>query len=178
MASADHCGHIPDCILQNVGGIKLWQIDHFRVLARENVGKFNISYFGIWQGIILVDGVGFAKFAKVFPAKILRYTIINHRRNACKANTLLSSLVTKYLFVIQRSDDGRHNAKIWISKNASCQVIANWVTCLMLPSVRCTVSYDVIGCHSCQNKEILYDSLQLAHKCILNSFYGYVMRKG
>ncbi|KAJ8327871.1 DNA polymerase epsilon catalytic subunit [Batrachochytrium dendrobatidis] len=25
---------------------------------------------------------------------------------------------------------------------------------------------------------IIYDSLQLAHKCILNSFYGYVMRKG
>ena len=24
----------------------------------------------------------------------------------------------------------------------------------------------------------VYDSLQLAHKCILNSFYGYVMRKG
>lgn len=31
---------------------------------------------------------------------------------------------------------------------------------------------------SCQSKEVLYDSLQLAHKCILNSFYGYVMRKG
>merc|ERR550532_2600206 len=29
-----------------------------------------------------------------------------------------------------------------------------------------------------KNKEVLYDSLQLAHKCILNSFYGYVMRKG
>lgn len=29
-----------------------------------------------------------------------------------------------------------------------------------------------------KNMEILYDSLQLAHKCILNSFYGYVMRKG
>ncbi|CEH14532.1 dna polymerase catalytic subunit a [Ceraceosorus bombacis] len=25
---------------------------------------------------------------------------------------------------------------------------------------------------------VLYDSMQLAHKCILNSFYGYVMRKG
>ena len=25
---------------------------------------------------------------------------------------------------------------------------------------------------------LLYDSLQLAHTCILNSFYGYVMRKG
>ncbi|XP_027422941.1 DNA polymerase epsilon catalytic subunit A isoform X2 [Bos indicus x Bos taurus] len=30
----------------------------------------------------------------------------------------------------------------------------------------------------CRNMEVLYDSLQLAHKCILNSFYGYVMRKG
>lgn len=29
-----------------------------------------------------------------------------------------------------------------------------------------------------KNKTKLYDSLQLAHKCILNSFYGYVMRKG
>ena len=25
---------------------------------------------------------------------------------------------------------------------------------------------------------MLYDSLQLAHKCILNAFYGYVMRRG
>jgi DNA polymerase epsilon subunit 1 len=31
---------------------------------------------------------------------------------------------------------------------------------------------------SARNREILYDSLQLAHKCILNSFYGYVMRRG
>src|SRR5690606_6125471 len=29
-----------------------------------------------------------------------------------------------------------------------------------------------------QKLVVLWDSLQLAHKCILNSFYGYVMRKG
>ncbi|VFQ71576.1 unnamed protein product [Cuscuta campestris] len=29
-----------------------------------------------------------------------------------------------------------------------------------------------------QDMVVLFDSLQLAHKCILNSFYGYVMRKG
>ncbi|KAG9455053.1 hypothetical protein H6P81_007957 [Aristolochia fimbriata] len=29
-----------------------------------------------------------------------------------------------------------------------------------------------------QDMVVLYDSLQLAHKCILNSFYGYVMLKG
>jgi DNA polymerase epsilon subunit 1 len=29
-----------------------------------------------------------------------------------------------------------------------------------------------------EDKVLIYDSLQVAHKCILNSFYGYVMRKG
>ena len=29
-----------------------------------------------------------------------------------------------------------------------------------------------------EDKELLFESLQVAHKCILNSFYGYVMRKG
>ena len=30
----------------------------------------------IWLGKILANGVQFAKFAKVFPARILRYTVI------------------------------------------------------------------------------------------------------
>ena len=30
----------------------------------------------------------------------------------------------------------------------------------------------------CKNMVALYESLQLAHKIILNSFYGYVMRRG
>lgn len=37
---------------------------------------------------------------------------------------------------------------------------------------------DAAAIKSAKNREILYDSLQLAHKCILNSFYGYVMRRG
>ncbi|XP_010242612.1 PREDICTED: DNA polymerase epsilon catalytic subunit A-like [Nelumbo nucifera] len=35
-----------------------------------------------------------------------------------------------------------------------------------------------ISIQEAQDMVVLYDSLQLAHKCILNSFYGYVMRKG
>jgi DNA polymerase epsilon subunit 1 len=30
----------------------------------------------------------------------------------------------------------------------------------------------------CKNRVALFESLQLAHKIILNSFYGYVMRRG
>ena len=37
---------------------------------------------------------------------------------------------------------------------------------------------DIEEIQEAKNMNILYDSLQLAHKCILNSFYGYVMRKG
>ena len=37
---------------------------------------------------------------------------------------------------------------------------------------------DVMKRKDAEDKEVLSDSLQLAHKCILNSFYGYVMRKG
>lgn len=39
-------------------------------------------------------------------------------------------------------------------------------------------SGDASEIKSAKNKEVLYDSLQTAHKCILNSFYGYVMRRG
>ena len=35
-------------------------------------------------------------------------------------------------------------------------------------------SGDAARLKSAKNKELLYDSLQLAHKCILNSFYGLV----
>ena len=59
-------------IAQNSGGVKLWQIDHFRVLARKTLANLQlyISHFsesGIWLGKILANDVLFAKFAKVFP---------------------------------------------------------------------------------------------------------------
>ncbi|KAA0145618.1 hypothetical protein FNF28_07844 [Cafeteria roenbergensis] len=37
---------------------------------------------------------------------------------------------------------------------------------------------DKLAAEAARTRVVLFDSLQLAHKCILNSFYGYVMRKG
>lgn len=37
---------------------------------------------------------------------------------------------------------------------------------------------DSAGARVAEGLMILYESMQLAHKIILNSFYGYVMRKG
>ncbi|CAI2352634.1 unnamed protein product [Caenorhabditis sp. 36 PRJEB53466] len=39
-------------------------------------------------------------------------------------------------------------------------------------------SSDLATMQTAKLEMVLYESLQLAHKCILNSFYGYVMRKG
>ena len=39
-------------------------------------------------------------------------------------------------------------------------------------------SGDIVALEEAKAMVVLYDSLQLAHKVILNSFYGYVMRKG
>ncbi|KAI5066379.1 hypothetical protein GOP47_0019003 [Adiantum capillus-veneris] len=39
-------------------------------------------------------------------------------------------------------------------------------------------SENLVKIQEAKDMVVLYDSLQLAHKCILNSFYGYVMRKG
>jgi DNA polymerase epsilon subunit 1 len=37
---------------------------------------------------------------------------------------------------------------------------------------------DPVAIETAKNRMNLYESLQLAHKIILNSFYGYVMKKG
>jgi len=39
-------------------------------------------------------------------------------------------------------------------------------------------SGDIQETEQAKNRVALYESLQLAHKIILNSFYGYVMRRG
>ncbi|KAJ3127228.1 DNA polymerase epsilon catalytic subunit [Nowakowskiella sp. JEL0407] len=39
-------------------------------------------------------------------------------------------------------------------------------------------SGDAAASEEAKKLTVVYDSLQLAHKCILNSFYGYVMRRG
>ncbi|KAJ3196623.1 DNA polymerase epsilon catalytic subunit [Irineochytrium annulatum] len=41
-----------------------------------------------------------------------------------------------------------------------------------------SASKDVAALDEAKKLTVVYDSLQMAHKCILNSFYGYVMRKG
>ncbi|XP_075685545.1 DNA polymerase epsilon catalytic subunit A [Rhinoderma darwinii] len=82
-----------------------------------------------------------------------RVTTICQRENSFYVDTVRAFRDRRYDF------KGMH--KVWKKKlTAACE------------------SGDAAELKRCKNMEILYESLQLAHKCILNSFYGYVMRKG
>ncbi|KAJ0946833.1 putative DNA-directed DNA polymerase [Helianthus annuus] len=73
-------------------------------------------------------------------------------------------IITCY-FVVQSFRDRRYEYKglnkVWKDKLSEAKARGN-----------------PIKIQEAQDMVVLYDSLQLAHKCILNSFYGYVMRKG
>jgi hypothetical protein len=59
-------------------------------------------------------------------------------------------------------------------------VVMLWIMLTWCPTVCCYIARqgDEKAAKEAGDKNLLFDSLQLAHKCILNSFYGYVMRKG
>ncbi|XP_029296654.1 DNA polymerase epsilon catalytic subunit A [Cottoperca gobio] len=82
-----------------------------------------------------------------------RVTTICQRENSFYVDTVRAFRDRRYEF------KGLH--KVWKKKLSAAQD-----------------SGDAAEVKRCKNMEILYDSLQMAHKCILNSFYGYVMRKG
>lgn len=82
-----------------------------------------------------------------------RVTTICQRENSFYVDTVRAFRDRRYEF------KGLH--KVWKKKLSSAQDKG-----------------DAAEVKRCKNMEILYESLQLAHKCILNSFYGYVMRKG
>lgn len=81
---------------------------------------------------------------------VTREAIVCQRENPFYVNTVRNFRDRRYEF--------KTLAKVWKGKTGKCK--------------------DAISKDEAKKMVVLYDSLQLAHKVILNSFYGYVMRKG
>lgn len=81
---------------------------------------------------------------------VTREAIVCQRENPFYVNTVRNFRDRRYEF--------KSLAKVWKNKASKCT--------------------DSISTDEAKKMVVLYDSLQLAHKVILNSFYGYVMRKG
>ena len=93
------------------------------------------------------------------------YKKIHITREELKETTVCQRENSFYVDTVRDFRDRRYELKgdhkLWKKKLAAAQE-----------------SKDPIEIKKCSSMVVLYDSLQLAHKCILNSFYGYVMRKG
>lgn len=83
---------------------------------------------------------------------VKRDAIVCQRENPFYVNTVRDFRDRRYEF--------KTLAKVWKGKSSKMDTT------------------DSIGREEAKKMVVLYDSLQLAHKVILNSFYGYVMRKG
>lgn len=92
-------------------------------------------------------------YHRVKASKVVtREAIICQRENPFYVNTVRSFRDRRYEF--------KGLAKVWKGKVGKID------------------ASDTIARDEAKKMVVLYDSLQLAHKVILNSFYGYVMRKG
>lgn len=87
---------------------------------------------------------------KKITKTVTREAIVCQRENPFYVNTVRNFRDRRYEF--------KNLAKVWKGKASKCT--------------------DTISKDEASKMVVLYDSLQLAHKVILNSFYGYVMRKG
>lgn len=83
----------------------------------------------------------------------VRETVVCQRENSFYVDTVRDFRDRRYEF--------KNLHKVWKKKLSAAQE-----------------SKDSLEVKKCSGMVVLYESLQLAHKCILNSFYGYVMRKG
>ncbi|XP_045777091.1 DNA polymerase epsilon catalytic subunit 1 isoform X2 [Maniola jurtina] len=86
-------------------------------------------------------------------------------RTEVRTTTICQKENSFYVDTVRAFRDRRYEYKA-LNKQAKAMV------------TQAVASGDAAEIKSAKSREVLYDSLQLAHKCILNSFYGYVMRRG
>ncbi|CAG9312003.1 unnamed protein product [Blepharisma stoltei] len=93
------------------------------------------------------------------------YNSIHTTKIETKQDTVCMRENSFYVDTVRAFRDRRYTYKGLVKKEAGCVKDAE-------------NRKDPVGAKEAEERMNLYESLQLAHKIILNSFYGYVMRKG
>lgn len=105
-----------------------------------------------------------------FRKRLKEYCRVNYRkvhqtREVRKTATVCQRENSFYVDTVRAFRDRRYEYKALLKKQKKLKNEAK-------------AGADKEAVERAENLVVLYDSLQLAHKCILNSFYGYVMRRG
>ena len=114
-------------------------------------------------GSVVENKAEFLKFIKTYSSKV--YKQAHKKVKELRENTVCMRENSFYVDTVRDFRDRRYDfkrlVKVWKGKLEEA-----------------LTENDFSKIEDAQNMMSLYDSLQLAHKIILNSFYGYVMRKG
>lgn len=135
----------------------------------ENKAKRPDSSSPTTTAVMRFDNVE-ARKSTLFRSRLKEYCRVNYRkvhqtREVEKTATICQRENPFYVDTVRAFRDRRYEYKALLKKQKKAKAEAK-------------ESGDKLACERADNLVVLYDSLQLAHKCILNSFYGYVMRKG
>ncbi|KAK1323653.1 DNA polymerase epsilon catalytic subunit A [Acorus calamus] len=137
------------------------------VMLRDNPAReecpliYHLDVAAMYPNIILTNRLQAYKRVLDKPITELREAEICMRENPFYVDTVRSmafAAVSTFSFRDRRYEYKGLN-KLWKGKLTDAKASGN--------SMKIQEAQDMV---------VLYDSLQLAHKCILNSFYGYVMR--
>ena len=123
----------------------------------------------------VVDGRPFHEHDKHEQAKIVASRLKQYSHKVYKKTKVTKEEIRKdtvcmrendfYIETVRNFRDTRYKLK---------KATKEW----NIKKAQADVSGDIAAYKMAANKALVNDSLQVAHKCILNSFYGYVMRKG
>eukprot|EP00536_Pseudo-nitzschia_multiseries_P014500 jgi/Psemu1/298741/fgenesh1_pm.714_\ len=120
----------------------------------------------------MADGRHFKDFSPSEQEKMVANRLKEYSRNVYRRTKITEEVTRKdivcmrendfYVETVRRFRDRRYDYK---------KMTKTW-------KKRIGTATDSVSKKEAEDKTLVYDSLQVAHKCILNSFYGYVMRKG
>ena len=121
---------------------------------------------------ILPDGQKFQDLTRNEQEKMVSNRLKEYSKNVYRRSKVTEEVTRKdivcmrendfYVETVRRFRDRRYDYK---------KMTKSW-------KKRIGSATDPLSKKEAEDKALVYDSLQVAHKCILNSFYGYVMRKG
>ena len=118
------------------------------------------------------DGKSFHQLPEAEQAKLVSTRLKQYAKNAYK-KTKITEEITRVDTVCMRENDFYVDT---VRNFRDKRYVLKKLTKVWGKKVK--DAKDAASKKEAEDKAIVYDSLQVAHKCILNSFYGYVMRKG
>ena len=121
---------------------------------------------------IVRDGLAFHELPEDEQASLVASRLKTYSRNAYKKTKITSEETRKDTVCMRENDFYVDTVRCFRDRRYEYKKMTkSW-------KKKVDSAEDAAVKKEAEDRALVYDSLQVAHKCILNSFYGYVMRKG